>query len=65
MSQTLAGCLANSHKPNPNEEMRRDNLYQTKLNCLAEVLGKQLFVEKADAERSAEAINAAFDKITY
>ncbi|MBA8045636.1 hypothetical protein [Citrobacter freundii] len=49
----------------PAEEIRRENLYHTKLQCLAEVLGRQSSVDKNDAERSAEAINAAFDKITF
>ncbi|HFL1447897.1 TPA: hypothetical protein ACG1QI_004297 [Enterobacter kobei] len=52
-----------NQQPSP-EDVRRENLYHTKLQCLAEVLGRQSFVDKNDAERSAEAINAAFDKIT-
>lgn len=55
----------NVQKQSPAEEIRRENLYHTKLQCLAEVLGRQSFVDKNDAERSAEAINAAFDKITF
>ena len=55
----------NVQKQSPAEEIRRENLYRTKLQCLAEVLGRQSFVDKNDAESSAEAINAAFDKITF
>lgn len=47
------------------EQLRKENLYHTKLQCLAEMLGRQSFVDKNDAERTAEAINAAFDKITF
>lgn len=61
MSQTVV----NVQKQSPAEEIRREDLYHTKLQCLAEVLGKQPCVDKNDAERSAEAINTAFDKITY
>lgn len=61
MSQTVV----NVQKQSPAEEIRRENLYHTKLQCLAEVLGRQSFVDKNDAERSAEAINATFDKITF
>ncbi|CZV47814.1 TPA: hypothetical protein OMS58_004294 [Enterobacter hormaechei] len=61
MSQTVV----NVHKQSPAEEIRRENLYHTKLQCLAEVLGKQPSIDKNDAERSAEAINSAFDKITF
>ncbi|WP_112974686.1 hypothetical protein [Escherichia coli] len=61
MSQTVV----NVQKQSPAEDIRRENLYHTKLQCLAEVLGRQSFVDKNDAERSAEAINAAFDKITF
>lgn len=61
MSQTVV----NVQKQSPAEEILRENLYHTKLQCLAEVLGRQSFVDKNDAARSAEAINAAFDKITF
>ncbi|MEP8720221.1 hypothetical protein [Enterobacter kobei] len=61
MTKTVEGI----QKQSPAEEIRRENLYHTKLQCLAEVLGRQSFVDKNDAERSAEAINAAFDKITF
>lgn len=54
-----------AQKQTPAEEVRRENLYHAKLQCLAEVLGKQSRVDEGDAKRSAEAINAAFDKITF
>lgn len=57
--------IATSTNPLSDEQLRKENLYHTKLQCLAEVLGRQPFVDKNDAERSAEAINAAFDKITF
>ncbi|MDR9913250.1 hypothetical protein [Enterobacter cloacae] len=47
------------------EQLRKENLYHTKLQCLAEVLGKQSFIDKNSANSAAEAINAAFDKITF
>ncbi|CAH3400978.1 hypothetical protein AI2651V1_1259 [Klebsiella pneumoniae] len=47
------------------EQLRKENLYHTKLQCLAEVLGKQSFIDKNSANNAAEAINAAFDKITF
>ncbi|MWF13622.1 hypothetical protein [Escherichia coli] len=61
MSQTVV----NVHKQTPAEEIRRENLYHTKLQCLAEVLGNTALIDKREAERVAEAINAAFDKITF
>ncbi len=61
MSQTVV----NVQKQSTTEEVRRENLYHAKLQCLAEVLGKQSYVDKNDAERSAEAINTAFDRITF
>lgn len=61
MSQTVVSV----QKQSPAEEIRRENLYHTKLQCLAEVLGRQSLVDKNDAARSAEAINAAFDKIIF
>lgn len=57
--------LATSNNPPTDEQLRKENLYHTKLQCLAEVLGRQSSVDKNYAERSAEAINAAFDKITF
>lgn len=61
MSQTVV----NVNKQSPAEEIRRENLYHTKLQCLAEVLGKQSFVDEKNAELAAKAINSAFDKITF
>ena len=61
MSKTDAGI----QQKTPEDEIRRENLYHMKCQCLAEVLGKKSFVEKLEAERTAEAINAAFDKITF
>ena len=61
MSQTVVSV----QKQSPAEEIRRENLYHTKLQCLAEVLGKQSFIDKNSANSAAEAINAAFDKITF
>ena len=52
-------------KQTSEEEIRRENLYHTKCQCLAEVLGKQSFIDKNSANNAAEAINAAFDKITF
>lgn len=57
--------LASSINQSSHEQLRKENLYHTKLQCLSEVLGRQPSVDKNDAERSAEAINAAFDKITF
>ncbi|ELY4815889.1 hypothetical protein SM094_000490 [Cronobacter malonaticus] len=57
--------VENILKQSPAEEIRRENLYHTKLQCLAEVLGKQSFIDKNSAKNAAEAINAAFDKITF
>lgn len=57
--------IATSTNLPSDEQLRKENLYHTKLQCLAEVLGRQSSVDKNDAERSAEAINAAFDKITF
>ncbi|ELW9486312.1 hypothetical protein SIO78_000111 [Enterobacter hormaechei] len=61
MSQTVVSV----QKQSPAEEIRRENLYHTKLQCLAEVLGKQSFIDKNSANNAAEAINAAFDKIIF
>ncbi|ELH6290410.1 hypothetical protein Q9Y60_001973 [Escherichia coli] len=57
--------VENILKQSPAEEIRRENLYHTKLQCLAEVLGRQSFVDEKTAELTAKAINAAFDKITF
>ena len=60
-SITLASII---NQPS-DEQLRKENLYHTKLQCLAEVLGKQSFIDKNSANNAAEAINAAFDKITF
>lgn len=52
-------------KPTSAEEIRRENLYHTKLQCLAEVLSKKNVVDECGALLEAKAINAAFDKITF
>lgn len=57
--------LASSINQSSHEQLRKENLYHTKLQCLAEVLGKQSFIDKNSANNAAEAINAAFDKITF
>ena len=46
------------------EQLRKENLYHTKCQFLAEVLGNTAQIDKREAERIAEAIDAAFDKIT-
>ncbi|MGU7761020.1 hypothetical protein ACV2Y0_13035 [Enterobacter hormaechei] len=61
----MSQSVVNVQKQSPAEEIRRENLYHTKLQCLAEVLGKQSFIDKNSANSAAEAINAAFDKITF
>ncbi|EBS4564768.1 hypothetical protein DOW39_06165 [Salmonella enterica subsp. enterica serovar Tanger] len=61
----MTKSVENIHNESPAEEIRRENLYHTKLQCLAEVLGKQSFIDKNSANNAAEAINAAFDKITF
>lgn len=43
----------------------REHLYNMKLQCLAEVLGKKSVVDKQCALIEAKAINAAFDEITF
>lgn len=57
--------IASSINQPSDEQLRKENLYHTKLQCLAEVLGKQSFIDKNSANNAAEAINAAFDKITF
>ncbi|HCO7840129.1 TPA: hypothetical protein OB695_000163 [Escherichia coli] len=57
--------LASSINQPSGEQLRKENLYHTKLQCLAEVLVKQSFIDKNSANNAAEAINAAFDKITF
>ncbi|HHA2019604.1 TPA: hypothetical protein ACOEGN_003181 [Enterobacter kobei] len=61
MSQTVV----NVQKQSPAEEIRRENLYNTKLQCLAEVLSKRAVLDERGAVQDAKAINAAFDKITF
>ncbi|EAA4082891.1 hypothetical protein DO628_13235 [Salmonella enterica subsp. salamae] len=51
-------------KEKSNDDYMREHLYNMKLQCLAEVLGKESFIDKNSANNAAEAINAAFDKIT-
>lgn len=57
--------IASSINQPSGEQLRKENLYHTKLQCLSEVLGKQSFIDKNSANNAAEAINAAFDKITF
>ncbi|EDS0974542.1 TPA: hypothetical protein ACJI0O_001707 [Salmonella enterica subsp. enterica serovar Minnesota] len=47
------------------EQLRKENLYHTKLKCLAEVLSKRAILDERGAVQDAKAINAAFDKITF
>ncbi|HHT2663943.1 TPA: hypothetical protein ACTYSP_003590 [Citrobacter freundii] len=61
MNQTIV----NVQKQSPAEEIRRENLYHKKLQCLAEVIGKNAVVDKQGALIAAKAINAAFDEITF
>lgn len=61
MSQTAV----NVQKKSPAEEIRRENLYHTKLQCLAEVLSKRAVLDERGAVQDAKAINAAFDAITF
>ncbi|HED5666434.1 TPA: hypothetical protein SCS24_001202 [Enterobacter kobei] len=61
MSQTVVNVQKQSHA----EEIRRENLYHTKLQCLAEVLSKRSLLDERGAVQDAKAINAAFDKITF
>lgn len=61
MSQTVV----NVQNQSPAEEFRRENLYHTKLQCLAEVLSKRAVLDEQGAVQDAKAINAAFDKITF
>lgn len=61
MTKTVEGI----QKQSPAEEIRRENLYHTKLQCLAEVLSKRSLLDERGAVQDAKAINAAFDKITF
>ncbi|HHV7345777.1 TPA: hypothetical protein ACUNBP_002354 [Enterobacter ludwigii] len=57
--------LASNINQPSDEQLRKENLYHTKLQCLAEVLGRQSIVDEKTAELTAKAINAAFDKIIF
>lgn len=61
----MTKSVENIQKQSPADEIRRENLYHTKLQCLAEMLGRQSFVDEKTAELTAKSINAAFDKITF
>ncbi|EJJ1122536.1 hypothetical protein NIO06_000189 [Escherichia coli] len=61
----MTKSVENIQKQSPADEIRRENLYHTKLQCLAEILGRQSFVDEKTAELTAKSINAAFDKITF
>ena len=52
-------------KEKSDDDYMRENLYNMKLQCLAEVLSKRSLVDVVGAEQDAKAINAAFDKITF
>lgn len=65
MSQTAVNTAVNTLKPSTAEEARRENLYHTKLHCLAEVLSKKNVVDERGALLEAKAINAAFNEIIF
>ena len=52
-------------KEKSDDDYMRENLYNMKLQCLAEVLSKRSLLDVVGAEQDAKAINAAFDKITF
>ncbi|EPB5246888.1 hypothetical protein ACRP16_000279 [Escherichia coli] len=52
-------------KEKSDNDYMRENLYNMKLQCLAEVLSKRSLLDVVGAEQDAKAINAAFDKITF
>lgn len=52
-------------KEKSDDDYMREHLYNMKLQCLAEVLGKKSVVDKQGALIEAKAINAAFDEITF
>ncbi|WP_097156458.1 hypothetical protein [Escherichia coli] len=52
-------------KEKSDDDYMRENLYNMKLQCLAEVLSKRALLDVVGAEQDAKAINAAFDKITF
>ncbi|ELE9679735.1 hypothetical protein RM406_000112 [Enterobacter kobei] len=57
--------IAKSTNLTPDEQLRKENLYHTKLQCLAEVLSKRAVLDERGAVQDAKAINAAFDAITF
>lgn len=57
--------LASGINQQSDEQLRKENLYHTKLQCLAEVLSKRAVLDERGAVQDAKAINAAFDKITF
>lgn len=61
----MTKLVENIQKQSPAEEMRRENLYHMKLQCLAEVLSQRAILDERGAVQDAKAINAAFDKITF
>lgn len=52
-------------KEKSDDDYMRENLYNMKLQCLAEVLSKRSLLDVVGAEQDAKAINSAFDKITF
>lgn len=52
-------------KEKSDDDYMRENLYNMKLQCLAEVLSKRSLLDVVGAKQDAKAINAAFDKITF
>ncbi|HGW6903715.1 hypothetical protein KID50_01675 [Escherichia coli] len=52
-------------KEKSDDDYMRENLYNMKLQCLAEVLSKRSLLDVVGAEQDTKAINAAFDKITF
>ncbi|WP_407242122.1 hypothetical protein [Escherichia coli] len=52
-------------KKKSDDDYMRENLYNMKLQCPAEVLSKRSLLDVVGAEQDAKAINAAFDKITF
>lgn len=52
-------------KEKSDDDYMSENLYNMKLQCLAEVLSKRSLLDVVGAEQDAKAINAAFDKITF
>ncbi|ELN6835820.1 hypothetical protein RZY07_002510 [Escherichia coli] len=52
-------------KAKSDNDYMSEHLYNMKLQCLAEVLGKKAIVDKQGAISEAKAINAAFDEIIF